>query len=119
MNLAIWIAVALVSFVWPATALTGGGRRRPENSKLTQHAQDKGLPLPADVVPAGTARIMRRQRGMSVGATLGDIVAILLYAVFFDRDDGAAPDLVICFASARRALVEAAALAEHRASDQT
>src|SRR5690625_7404533 len=101
MILAIWIAVALVSFVWPATALTGGGRRRPENSKLTQHAQDKGLPLPADVVPAVTARIIRRQRGMSVGATLGIIVAILLYMVFFDREDGAAPALEIGRASCR------------------
>lgn len=118
MNLAIWIAVALVSFVWPATALTGGGRRRPKNNKLAQHAQDKGLPLPADLVPAVTARIIRRQRGMSVGATIGIVTATLLYVVFFDRDDGAAPALVFFFAGVGTAFGGAWAIAAHRPSAQ-
>src|SRR5699024_3743435 len=64
-----------------------------------------------DLVPVVTARIIRRQRGMSVGATFGIVVAILLYMVFFERDDGADPALVFFFSGVVTAFGWAQAIA--------
>ncbi|MDN5732352.1 MAG: hypothetical protein L0H44_10510 [Yaniella sp.] len=71
----MWIVVALVCFVLPATSLTDGGKRNPERSKLNQHAEQVGLPLPEHLEHSVVARIRLRQRGMIIGGTSGIVLA--------------------------------------------
>lgn len=118
MNIAIWIAIALVCFVLPATALTQGGNRDPHRGKLAAHAKHVGLPLPEQMVPAVSERIRRRQRGMMIGGTTGIVVATLIYIVFFNNNDGAAPALVFFLAGAGSALGGAWTIAGHRPAAQ-
>ena len=74
MNIAIWIAIALVSFVLPAVALTNGGKKVPGREALERYAQQTGLPLTDTVAGPVVERIRRRERGMSIGG----IIAIVL-----------------------------------------
>lgn len=82
MNIAIWIAIALVCFVLPAVALTSGGKKAPERGALAKYATQVGLPLTDEVVDPVIARIRRRERGMSIGGisaiVLGGLAAIVL-----------------------------------------
>ena len=119
MSIAIWIAIALVCFVLPATALTQGGNRDPHRGKLAKHAEHVGLPLPEHMVPAVSERIRRRQHGMMMGGTTGIVVATLIYIVFFNNNDGAAPALVFFLAGAGSALGGAWAIAGHHPTAQT
>lgn len=114
MSIAIWIVIALVCFVLPATAMTQGGRRNPQGKQLAAHAEHVGLPLPAAMVPSVVQRIKRRQRGMSIGGTVGIVVATLIYIVFFDNDEGVAPALLIFLTGAGTALGGAWAIAAFR-----
>lgn len=116
MNIAIWIIIALVCFVLPATALTNGGKKHPDVKKLHEYAHLVDLPLPADVIPAVVSRIRRRQRGMSIGGTSGIVIATIIHIVFFDNDDGVAPVLVFFLAGVGTALGGAWAIAAHRPS---
>lgn len=95
----MWIVVALVCFVLPATSLTDGGKRNPERSKLNQHGEQVGLPLPEHLEPPVVARIRRRQRGMVIGGTSGIVLAALIYVIFFDNNDGAVGFLVLFVAA--------------------
>lgn len=119
MNIAIWIVIALVCFVIPATALTQGGNRNPQRGQLAKHAQHVGLPLPAAMVPRVVQRIKRRQRGMGIGGATGIVVATLIFIIFFDNDDGAAPALLIFFTAAGTALGGAWAIAAYRPGLET
>lgn len=119
MNIAIWIVIALVCFVIPATALTQGGNRNPQRGQLAKHAQHVGLPLPAAMVPRVVQRIKRRQRGMGIGGATGIVVATLIFIIFFDNDDGAAPVLLIFFTAAGTALGGAWAIAAYRPGLET
>ena len=118
MNIAIWIIIALVCFVLPATALTSGGKKHPDVKKLHEYAHHVGLPLPDVVIPAVVSRIRRRQRGMSIGGTSGIVIATIIHIVFFDNDDGVAPVLVFFLAGVGTALGGAWAIAAHRPSAQ-
>ena len=118
MNIAIWIIIALVCFVLPATALTNGGKKHPDVKKLHEYAHHVGLPLPDVVIPAVVSRIRRRQRGMSIGGTSGIVIATIIHIVFFDNDDGVAPVLVFFLAGVGTALGGAWAIAAHRPSAQ-
>lgn len=64
MNIAIWITVALARFVLPATSLTDGGKWSPERSKLNQHAEQVGLPLPEHLMLPVAERIRRRHEDL-------------------------------------------------------
>lgn len=119
MSIAIWIVLALVCFVIPATALTQGGSRSPQRKQLAAHAQQVGLPLPDALVPAVVQRIRRRQRGMGIGGATGIVAATLIYIVFFDNGDGVAPALLIFFAGAGTALGGAWAIAAFRPAPAT
>jgi len=116
MSIAIWIVIALVSFVLPATELTSGGKRRPKITRLRQYARSIGLALPDHLAPAVATRIQRRQRGMSMGGVTGIVLATLIYIVFFNNEDGAAPALVFYFAAMGTALGGAWAIAAHKPS---
>lgn len=116
MSIVLWIAIALVSFVLPATELTRGGKQRPKIAKLHAYAESVGLPLPDYVVPEVADRMQRRQRGMAVGGITGIVVATIIYIVFFSNEDGAAPVLVVFLAGAGTALGGAWALAMHQPS---
>ncbi len=117
MNIAIWIVIALVCFVLPATSLTDGGKRNPERSKLNQHAVQVGLPLPEHLMLPVAERIRRRQRGMASGGTIGIVVATLIYIIFFDNDDGAVGFLVLFVAAMGTALGGAWAIISHRPTE--
>lgn len=119
MNIAVWIVIALLCFVLPATALTSGGKKQPDKKKLHDHARHVGLPLPEHVIPAVVSRVRRRHRGMSIGGTSGIVVATICYIVFFNNDEGAAPVLVFFLAGVGTALGGAWALAAHRPSAQS
>lgn len=119
MNIAIWIVLALVCFVMPATALTQGGNRYPQRKKLAEHATHVGLPLPDAMVKVVSERIRRRQRGMMLGGITGIVLATLSYIVFFNNNDGAAPALVIFLCGAGTALGGAWAIAVHRPLPRT
>ena len=117
MNTATWIVIALVCFVLPATSLTDGGKRNPERSKLNQHAEQVGLPLPENLMLPVAQRIRRRQWGMASGGTIGIAVAALIYVIFFDGDDGAAGFVVMFVAAMGTAFGGAWAITSHRPAD--
>lgn len=119
MNIGIWIAIALVCFVLPATALTNGGNRDPQKAKLAQYAKQVGLPLPPELIAPVAARLKRRQRGILIGGITGIVVATFLYIVFFDNDDGAAPALVIVLTAMGLAFGGAWAIAAHHPGENT
>lgn len=119
MSIAIWIIIALVCFVLPATALTQGGHRHPHRGQLAEYAQQVGLPLPETMVPAVTDRIKRRQRGMRLGGITGIVIATVMYIIFFNNDEGGAPALVFFLAGTGTALGGAWAIASHRPSPAT
>lgn len=116
MNIAIWIAIALVCFVLPATGLTSGGNRNPQQIKLAQYARQVGLPLPAHLVKPVVQRLRRRQRGIMIGGITGIVIAAILYILLFDNDDGTAPALVIALTAAGTAFGGAWAIAGHKPS---
>lgn len=118
MNIAIWIAIALVCFVLPSVELTQGGNRAPYRKKLAKHAHEVGLPLPDHVVTAVSDRIRRRERGMLLGGLSGVVVATIMYILFFDDNDGAAPALVFFMAGAGSALGGAWAMLSYRPEAQ-
>ncbi len=118
MSIAIWIVIALVCFVLPATALTQGGNRNPQRGQLVERAEHVGLPLPDAMVPVVTARIKRRQRGMRIGGSAGIVIATLIYIMFFDNGDGAAPALVFFLAGAGTGLGGAWTIAAYRPSPE-
>lgn len=114
----MWIVIALVCFVLPATSLTDGGKRNPERSKLNQHAEQVGLPLPEHLEPPVVARIRRRQRGMVIGGTSGIVLAALIYVIFFDNNDGAVGFLVLFVAAMGTAFGGAWAIISRRPTVQ-
>ena len=119
MNIAIWIAIALVCFVLPTTNLTSGGNRYPQSSKLAQYADHVGLPLPEGVVTPVVERLRRRQRGMMIGGITGIVLATMIYILFFENNDGTAPALVIFLTAAGTAFGGAWAIARHKPSGKT
>lgn len=114
MNVALWIAIALVCFVLPTTALTGGGKKVPERNELHQYARHVGLPLPEHLIPAVNARLLRRQRGMMIGGLVGIAIGVLIYLMFFSTDDGAVAALIVPAAGMGTAFGGAWAIAAHR-----
>lgn len=114
MNIAIWIAIALVCFVLPATALTYGGKRNPQRAKLAKYAQQVGLPLPPELVMPVVERLRRRQRGIMVGGIIGIIIAVLAHIMLFDNDGGASYALVIFLTAMGTAFGGAWAIAVHK-----
>lgn len=112
MNIAIWIAIALVSFVLPAVALTNGGRKTPGREALETYAHQTGLPLTATVAAPVVERIRRRERGMWIGGTVA-IALSGLAAMFIDGSETWGP-LVLALAGAGTALGGAWAMATHR-----
>ena len=112
MNIAIWIAIALVSFVLPAVALTNGGKKVPGREALERYAQQTGLPLTDTVAGPVVERIRRRERGMSIGG----IIAIVLGGLGGGGGDGSQSwgALVVALAGAGTAFGGAWAMATHR-----
>lgn len=115
MNIAIWIAIALVCFVLPSGALTSGGRKNPSSGKLAEYARSVGLPIPDQAKQSVIDRLKRRQRGTVIGGVTGIIVATILAILFFDNEQTtwAAP-LVVLFAGAGTGFGGAWAIAAHR-----
>lgn len=114
MNIAIWIAIALVCFVLPATALTNGGIRNPQHTKLAKYAEQVGLDLPPELVVPVVERLRRRQRGIMVGGIAGIVLATLAHIVLFDNDSGASYALVIFLTAMGTAFGGAWAIAVHK-----
>lgn len=119
MHFAIWVAIALVCFILPATALTSGGKKDPERGKLADYARSVGLPLTEPLVAPVVARIKRRQRGMIVGGITGLVVATIVQIVFLtDADYAWFGPLVILCTSLGTAFGGAWAIISHRPSAQ-
>lgn len=113
MNIAIWIALALVCFIFPATSLTSGGSRKPTREALEKNAQSIGLPITDEVYAPVAERIRRRQRGMRIGA-LALLVVASLVAILFLENDSWGGVLVFVAAGVGAGLGGAAAIAVHR-----
>jgi len=114
MSYAIWVAIALVCFVLPATTLTSGGKRDPEKGKLAEYARNVGLPLPEEVVEPVVARIKRRQRGMVIGGIIGIVIATMIFILLFTNDDQGVGVIAILFAAMGTSFGGALAIAAHR-----
>lgn len=119
MNIAIWIAIALVCFVLPATALTNGGQRNPQRTKLADYAQRVGLSLPEHLVSPVVQRLRRRQRGIMTGGITGIVVSTIVYLIFFDHDNGAVAALVILLTTMGVTFGGTWAIAAHRPAEHT
>lgn len=112
MNIAIWIVIALMCFVMPAVALTGGGRKVPGRQALTKYAREVGLPLTDDVARPVIDRIRRRERGAAMGALAAIVLGALASIVIDGSESWGA--LVIVLAGAGAGFGGAWALAAHR-----
>lgn len=77
MEIILWSAIALVSFVLPPVSETGGGRREPDPDWLQRHAETIGLDLPSHLIGTVATRIRRKHRGMAVGGVLGILTAFV------------------------------------------
>ncbi len=86
MNIAIWIAVALVCIAFPATALSAGGAKTPKGEPLEKYAAVTGLPITDQVALPVAERIRRRQRGMQIGAVAGIVIAAIVAILLLDND---------------------------------
>lgn len=112
MHIAIWIAIALVSFVLPSVALTNGGKKTPGRDALDRYARQTGLPLTDTVAAPVVERVRRRERGMSIGGIVAIVVGGLP-AIFLDDSDTWGP-LVLALAGAGTAFGGAWAMATHQ-----
>ncbi|SJM68198.1 hypothetical protein [Gulosibacter sp. 10] len=115
MNIAIWIAIAMVAFVMPATALTKGGAHRPDAESLRRYAQSAGLPVTDAVSGPVVERIRRRQRGMRIGGLIA-IVAGTVGAIIFGEQDSWGGALIMVLAGVGTSLGGAWAIVAHRPS---
>ena len=112
MNIAVWIAIALVCFVMPAVALTNGGKRVPGREALSRYAQETGLPLTEAVAGPVVSRIRRRERGMAIGGIAAIVLGGLASILIDDSNDWGA--LVFALAGAGTAFGGAWAMAGHQ-----
>lgn len=113
MSIAIWIVIAMVSFILPASDLTRRGTHRINSIPMRKYAQSVGLPVTEEVSRPVVKRIRRRQRGMQIGGLVA-IAAGTLIAIISGQQDSWGGALILVLTGVGTSLGGAWAIVSHR-----
>jgi hypothetical protein len=113
MSIVIWIVIAMVSFILPASDLTRRGTHQANSKPMRKYAESVGLPVTDAVSGPVVERIRRRQRGMQTGGLVA-IVAGALLTISFGQQDSGSGALILLTTGVGASLGGAWAIVAHR-----